>query len=111
MLGKDAAAIASRSMEPNGAAADQASSVAAAKLNLTAGNAIPTDKGLFAQLSDNPFFTAVSGVEVESRLIYTLILIFAQLIGIWISRFRSRPHTCAAWNSTWGYTFTQTDVG
>ncbi|EGD86857.1 hypothetical protein H112_05371 [Trichophyton rubrum D6] len=62
MLGKDAAAIASRSMEPNGAAADPASSVAAAKLNLTAGNAIQTDKGLFAQLSDNPFFTAGFGL-------------------------------------------------
>ncbi|EGD95174.1 mitochondrial chaperone BCS1 [Trichophyton tonsurans CBS 112818] len=62
MLGNDAAAIASRSMEPNGAAADPASSVAAAKLNLTAGNAIQTDKGLFAQLSDNPFFTAGFGL-------------------------------------------------
>ncbi|EEQ32006.1 Complex III assembly protein translocase and chaperone [Microsporum canis] len=62
MLGKDAATIASRSMEPNGAAADPASPVAAAKLNLISENAIQSDKGLFAQLSDNPFFTAGFGL-------------------------------------------------
>ncbi|KAK2879466.1 hypothetical protein FQN49_000850 [Arthroderma sp. PD_2] len=62
MLGKDAATITSRSMEPNGAAADPTTPVAAAKLDLISENAIKPDKGLFAQLSENPFFTAGFGL-------------------------------------------------
>ncbi|KAF3492272.1 mitochondrial chaperone BCS1 [Arthroderma uncinatum] len=62
MLSKDAATSASRSMEPNGAAADPTASVAAAKLKLLSENAIQPDKGLFAQLSENPFFTAGFGL-------------------------------------------------
>lgn len=65
MLGKDAASSFSRSTETNGAVVDPVSAAPSnlnpqtARQELVKVPAVDADKGLFAQLTGNPFFTAV----------------------------------------------------
>ena len=66
MLGKDAASGFSRSTETDGAVVDPVSSLPAnlspqTRQDLVKVPAVEGDKGLFAQLTGNPFFTAVRG--------------------------------------------------
>jgi chaperone BCS1 len=66
MVGTDAAVNSAQAMEPNGAAA-HSSNPAAAAADIILKNqeakqqslAVNPDQGLFAQLTSNPFFTAV----------------------------------------------------